>query len=688
MRIEGIMDRPTTPLSVTSYPSLETSLVDKKSTYSPRLTPITPTQNIKRLGTMPTHEILDEADKLVVPKNMRRPNPSTASAALRLSTASLGAVRRSETPNSTMTTSYYSALEDDRDDEDDDDDDESFIRRIVPAFDGPIHIQEDIGSNSSEIATYADSCRERRESYDTTVYEPSSAPSSPQRSRGVDDSSYHFSSYLSPPPRASMIRNSTSLVTQSAPPSPKQAPAEPSHPIVTKTPLPRLLSCTSAHFSLASSSSTLRSPRTRYCTYTSIHTGIRCHAPTTDLQTLCPVHLYHAHSPGLSRNSLDQLQHRRLRRDDSLSKAFMTNSQWPFDNETLQTARNSPCQTPYTRTPARHSSDESLSGNVLAGLAISPYIADSDGIQTVSNSPTLLIHPPPNQIHLPSRASFQTDGYTMSSLATIPSTARSTSILESGESEICLGYPFVENDPMIPGSTVIDWKSNESRRREYEEADRRRKGLWGWVRRRIRSLCCVRDPNEFWEGGPDDDTKGDGGSVRRYRLVLPEERQKDKNIETEPNGFAEVVIAAQAASARASRHEPASAPSTAGGVRNSFAGRQGTKSEGKVVRRASVAGDFGWRGPALIPPFKDAPTVSVLEKVDSHGSTDLQCYTPGHDSLIFRSGQSSPSVSRKTVSPFPSPPRVVGKSKSAGEDSMLFWRRKKVERWSTTATIA
>ncbi|KAF8429667.1 hypothetical protein EV426DRAFT_130455 [Tirmania nivea] len=659
MRTEDVLGRPTTPLSGTSFRSFEASPVDRKGTFCPRLTPVTSTKGIKRLGMIPFSEIIDENDQLVVPKNTRRPNPSTANAALRLSTASLGAVRRSETPSSTITasSSFYSAWKDEEDD--------GIRRMVVSTLGGPVEMQED-GGNVCD----ADSLRERRESYDTMMYEPSSAPSSPQRGRGGDDSTYHFSSHLSPPPRASMIRQSN--VTKSAPPSPKQTATDLPTPVVNKTPLPRLLSSTSTQCSFASSNTTLKSPRARYCTYTSIHTGIRCHAPTTELQTLCPAHLYHAHPPGMNRGSIDQSQHRRVRRDDSISKFTGGNPHWLHDNEGCQSAQSSPQRTPYTRSPTRHFSDDNLGDNVLAGLAIPPYMADSDGMQTASNSPTLLVHPPSNQIH-PSSNPSSPAGYAVSNLATIHSAARSPSFVESGEGELCLGYPFVENDPMIPGNTVIDWKTNESRRREYEEADRRRKGLWGWVRRRIRSLCCVKDQSDFWEGGPDE---GDGGSVRRYRLVLPEE-EKEYAAVPEEIGFVSVVIATHGTD----WNEPASAPPTAGGVRNSFAGRQENKLEEAMVRRASVAGELKWRGASLMPPLKDVSTVSVLEKVDSYGSANSHAYIQGRNHAAIMSGQPPPSM----VSPFPSPQRVVGKSKSASEDSTSFWRRRKSEKWPTTA---
>ncbi|KAL7274321.1 hypothetical protein RUND412_002766 [Rhizina undulata] len=79
------------------------------------------------------------------------------------------------------------------------------------------------------------------------------------------------------------------------------------------------------------------------------------------------------------------------------------------------------------------------------------------------------------------------------------------------------------NGPVM-GNTVIDWKGDEARRREYEEVDRKRKGLWGCIRRRLLcgSSCGIGGGGkEFWEDGDDDSC-----SVRRYRLALPEEERK------------------------------------------------------------------------------------------------------------------------------------------------------------------
>lgn len=643
------MDRPTTPLSVTSFRSLEPSPLGRKATFGARLTPGTPTRSI---GPLNVSKTIDENDKLVVPNNRRGVNLPTTSATLRLSTASLGAVRRSETPTSTVTASgsFYSAME--NEEGDDDGHSQTHVENSPDVFD-------DCGS-ISEVAGYADSLSGRRDSYDTMAYEPSSAPSSPQRTRAGDDS-YHFSSYLSPPPRASMIRRST-------PTSPQILPAD-SLSLVNKPPLPHLSPTTSAKSSLASSNTTFKLPRTRYCTYISIHTGVRCNAPTCQLKTLCPVHLY---STGLNRIKIDQHQYRRVKKDDFIPKASQgKNQHWCFESEANSSLRSSPSHTSRTRSPVSHSPNGSLRGeNVHRDLVISPHKTDSDGLQTASNSPTLLITPPAN--HLPSSPATSDEGFTLSSIMIIPSTTCSTSVAEGGDREICLEHSFIENDSTVPGSTVIDWKTNESRRREYEEADRRRKGLWGWLRRRIRSLCCVRDQNEFWGNG-----KGDGGSVRRYRLVLPEEREKEEDVKPEEPSFAAVVAAARAATGRSGGGEPYSAPPTSRSLRNPYTWKN-PKLEETVLRRASVAGDVDWRGLTVtsqtaLQESKDTRKRNVLEKVNSCGSSRY----------VTQNRQSSPLLPQHTL---PSPAQLGGKSKRLCEERALFWKKKKSERWSTHTT--
>ncbi|KAF8471261.1 hypothetical protein BDZ91DRAFT_781047 [Kalaharituber pfeilii] len=634
-RKETTMDRPTTPLStasLSSFRSLEGSPVERRNSFGPRNSPVTPTRSIKRLSAKPFDEIIDENDALIIPKNTRRINPSTASAALRLSTASLGAVRRSDTPTSTVTASasFYSAVED----EGDVNGEQSGDRYGLEVQE----IQQDRLGNS------------------LARNDEDSISSSPNRVKSADDGAYHFSSHLSPPPRLSMFR-------QSAPPSPRNSPSDTPSLVMNRTLIPRLLATTS---STTSSNPAHKPPR------------IRCNAPTCHLQTLCPAHLYHANS-----------HHRRARKDE-IAKSLMSYQQSSNESDGTQTPRanSSPLHSPVSRSPERHPSDEDLHGDTfLASLAINPYTTSVDMRSNV-NSPTLLVHMNDHSALRSSHSGISsTDGRYVPSLApspTVPSTAQSGSV---GGADDGTGYPLslVENDPMIPGNTVIDWKTNASRRREYEEADRRRRGLWGWVRRRIRSLCCVKDHSEFWEAGPDGQVKGgDEGSVRRYRLVLPEE--KEELADREEVSFATTG----SVSGRGPREEPCSAPPTACGVRNTFSGRlQNCKPEGLLVRRASVAGDAGWRSPTFIPGgmtfsgSKDMPTVNVLEKVDSYGSSDIHGNSgiQSHNLSTDRYGSAL-----KSHSPLPSPARK-GKVKGSSDDSILFWKRKKADRWSASAAV-
>jgi hypothetical protein len=85
--------------------------------------------------------------------------------------------------------------------------------------------------------------------------------------------------------------------------------------------------------------------------------------------------------------------------------------------------------------------------------------------------------------------------------------------------------PHSEDVPLP--RTVIDWKSPTTRRREYEEIDKRDRGLRGWWRRWSPSWCSRSPRHVFYEGN-----KSDAGSVRRYRLELPEE---DKSVDAQEN---------------------------------------------------------------------------------------------------------------------------------------------------------
>ena len=69
--------------------------------------------------------------------------------------------------------------------------------------------------------------------------------------------------------------------------------------------------------------------------------------------------------------------------------------------------------------------------------------------------------------------------------------------------------------------TIIDWKTPASRRREYEKIDRSTRGLRGLWRRVTPRWLRGGNQIHFYEGKDDD-----AGSVRRYRLDLPDEEDE------------------------------------------------------------------------------------------------------------------------------------------------------------------
>jgi len=70
-------------------------------------------------------------------------------------------------------------------------------------------------------------------------------------------------------------------------------------------------------------------------------------------------------------------------------------------------------------------------------------------------------------------------------------------------------------------TTIIDWKTPASRRREYEKIDRCSRGFRGLWRKVTPTWFGGRNRTCFYEGKGDD-----AGSVRRYRLDLPEEKDE------------------------------------------------------------------------------------------------------------------------------------------------------------------
>ncbi|OOF92394.1 hypothetical protein ASPCADRAFT_210260 [Aspergillus carbonarius ITEM 5010] len=92
------------------------------------------------------------------------------------------------------------------------------------------------------------------------------------------------------------------------------------------------------------------------------------------------------------------------------------------------------------------------------------------------------------------------------------------------------------HSPVTPTMTVIDWTSPSTRRREYEKIDRASSGVRGFWRRVAPRWCQFGDNRTpFFEEGKDG--KGNyEGSVRRFRMDIPEETSEHKGS-TLPRSF-------------------------------------------------------------------------------------------------------------------------------------------------------
>lgn len=382
----------------------------------------------------------------------------------------------------------------------------------------------------------------RKYSVATTGYAPSSAPSSPQQHKAGD----HFLNQLSPPPRNASNRNSVLSGVASAQNSqpPSQANTPPSN---------------------FSSSGSVRHTRYRNCTHISIHTGQRCSVPTVALQSLCPAHMHYASSPiaGSTRLSLDH--HRRSSRRDDTVSALLTHD-WVTAMASDHERRRSYQNTPASISPVTPSLHEGFP-TPLPRSPTAPSFAD------IYRQPHEQSSPYPNLVSL-----------------------------KHGNADHASNE--ADDQATSPVITVIDWRSNESRRKEYAEVDRRHRGVWGWVRRRIRKLVCSKEQPEFWN--PTEDHKDcDGGSVRRYRLVLPDEKEGGEPGEATLKEISAVT------------RVPCSAPATAHGGATSD--KLGSWLEG---RRASVAGDvpWGWNGTTVTTTSLGSKPLECLERVDSSSS--------------------------------------------------------------------
>ena len=110
----------------------------------------------------------------------------------------------------------------------------------------------------------------------------------------------------------------------------------------------------------------------------------------------------------------------------------------------------------------------------------------------------------------------------------VPLISESTSMLAHNSSPIpdtADAFPFLDmscekdHAPYHPPQPVIDWTSPATRRREYEEIDRSRRGIRG-IWRKMSPRWCQRNRRLSFHNEQDG---SDGGSVRRYRVPIPDE---------------------------------------------------------------------------------------------------------------------------------------------------------------------
>lgn len=97
-------------------------------------------------------------------------------------------------------------------------------------------------------------------------------------------------------------------------------------------------------------------------------------------------------------------------------------------------------------------------------------------------------------------------------------------------SKTCLSSTVeVESEPIYqpPPATVHYWTSDNTRRMEYAAIDAASSGLRGFIYKLIPDCFLPEDKRRprFHEEGDGEDS--DAGSVRRYRLPLPEEKEEE-----------------------------------------------------------------------------------------------------------------------------------------------------------------
>lgn len=91
------------------------------------------------------------------------------------------------------------------------------------------------------------------------------------------------------------------------------------------------------------------------------------------------------------------------------------------------------------------------------------------------------------------------------------------------------GSPQSQSEEGVEAATTIHWNSPSTRRRQYEKMDKAHSGVRGLVRK-VFPNCCLPGPPppKFY-----DDKKSDTGSVRRFRMDLPDDDEDDEDLKAD-----------------------------------------------------------------------------------------------------------------------------------------------------------
>jgi hypothetical protein len=102
-----------------------------------------------------------------------------------------------------------------------------------------------------------------------------------------------------------------------------------------------------------------------------------------------------------------------------------------------------------------------------------------------------------------------------------PSTSRFSSTTSVPELSTLSNIPSRRSREIIRPhlSTVISWKSEETRRIEYDKIDRAHSGLRGLTKKLLPKFCQSKSWRDFFGG------KCDGDSVRRYRMPFSDDEE-------------------------------------------------------------------------------------------------------------------------------------------------------------------